>query len=88
MRPGFGLTDGSHFPNHFNIVLKRNSLVKDVMNGNILNLSFHITIVGIKLVGWHNLSNLIAFVTLGQSRDKFFWGHRDGLFQFAQCTLF
>jgi hypothetical protein len=40
MRPGFGLTDGYHFPNLFNIVLKRNALVKDVMNGNISNLSF------------------------------------------------
>jgi hypothetical protein len=38
-RPGSGMTDGSwmdlkvFFPNLFNIMRKRNSLVKDVING-------------------------------------------------------
>ena len=42
------------YSNHFNIVRKRNVLVKDVMNGNVPNLSFRRSIVGVKRVEWHN----------------------------------
>jgi hypothetical protein len=61
-----------HFSNLFYIVRKRNALVKDVMNENIPNLSFCRAIVGIKMVEWHNLSNLLASVALGQLGDNFF----------------
>lgn len=59
---------------------KKNALVKDVINGNITHLSFYRTIVGVKIVEWQMLLDLIATDPLGQSGEKFFWGHRDGLF--------
>jgi hypothetical protein len=31
------------------------------------------TIMGIKLVEWHNMLNLLTAVTLSLSRDKFVW---------------
>jgi hypothetical protein len=36
---------------------KKNALVKDVMYGNVHNLSFRKAIVGIKLVEWYNFCN-------------------------------
>ena len=69
------------YPNLFNIVRKRKALVKDVMNGNLPNLSFRRAIVGVKRVEWHNLSTLLASIPLGHSKDKFLWGpHRNGVF--------
>jgi hypothetical protein len=50
-----------HFPNLFNIVSKRNALVKDVMNGNIPNLSFCGNIVRLKLVEWQIKFNGICY---------------------------
>jgi hypothetical protein len=54
MRLSSGMTYGSPlkviYPNLFNIVRKINVLVKDVMNGNLSNLSFRIAIVGVKWV--------------------------------------
>jgi hypothetical protein len=41
------------------------------MNGNIPNLSFHRSIIGVKQVEWHNLLNLMATVSLEEPRDKF-----------------
>lgn len=38
----------NHCSNVFNIVHKKNALVKDVMIGNIPHLSFHRSIVGVK----------------------------------------
>ena len=58
----------------FNIVRKKNVLVKDVINGNIPNLSFRRSIIGVKQVEWHNLLNLMATISLEESRDKFIWG--------------
>jgi hypothetical protein len=76
-----GWTAKGLFSKHFNIVHKKNVLAKDVMHGNVPNLSFRRAIVEIKLVEWHNLSNLLASVSLGQSKDKFLsGGHRDGMF--------
>jgi hypothetical protein len=60
---------------------KNNALVKDVMNGNIPNLSFRRAIIRVKQVEWHNLLNLMATIYLEESRDKFISeAHRDGLF--------
>ena len=60
---------------------KNNALVKDVMNGNIPNLSFRRSIIGVKQVEWHNLLNLMAIVSLEEPRDKYILGaHKDGLF--------
>ena len=53
------------YPNLFNIVRKRKALVKDVMNGNLPNLSFRRAIVGVKRVEWHNLSTLLASIPAG-----------------------
>jgi hypothetical protein len=62
------------YPNLFNIVRKRNVLVKDVMNGNLPKLSFRRAIVGVKRVEWQNLLTLLASIPLGHSKDKFLWG--------------
>ena len=62
------------YSNHFNIVRKRNVLVKDVMNGNLPNLYFCSAIVEVKRVEWRNLSTLLASIPLGHSKDKFLWG--------------
>jgi hypothetical protein len=59
------------FPNLYNIVRRKNVLVKDVMNENITKLYFCQVIVGVKHVELHNLSNLLATVPLRQTRDKF-----------------
>jgi hypothetical protein len=74
------------FPNLFNIVRKNNSLVKDVVNGNIPNLSFRRAIVGVKLVAVHNLTNLLTHVSLGHSRDKFLWGQQNGIY--SACSIY
>jgi hypothetical protein len=63
-----------HCPNLFNIVRKKNVLVKNVMNGNISNLSFRRAIVGVKQVEWHNLLHLMATIYFRESRDKFLFG--------------
>jgi hypothetical protein len=55
-------------------VRKKNTLVKDVINGNIPNLSFRKAIIRVKRAEWHNLLNLVTYVSLGHSRDKFLWG--------------
>jgi hypothetical protein len=47
-------------------VRKKNALFKDVMSGNLPNLSFRRAIVGVKLVEWYKLSNLLASIHLGQ----------------------
>jgi hypothetical protein len=74
-------------PNLFNIVHKKNVLVKVVMNGNIPNLSFHRTIVGVKLVEWHNALHPMIAAHLDQSRENFICGHIDMDFsQFAQLS--
>jgi hypothetical protein len=41
------------------------------MNENMPNLSSRRAIVGMKLIEWHNLLNLMATVPLGESRNKF-----------------
>ena len=69
------------FPNLFNIVRNKTSLVAEVMSHANLNLSFRRPIVGIKLVELQNLVHLLAPVTLNLLRDTFVWGaHRDGTF--------
>jgi hypothetical protein len=67
------------FPNLFNIVRNKSALVADVFSDTNLNLSFRHTIVGIKLVEWHNMLSLLTAVTLSLFRDKFVWdGHKNG----------
>jgi hypothetical protein len=66
--------------NLFNVVHKKNVLVRVVMNGNIPNLSFYRTIVGVKLIEWHNILHLMVAAHLDQSREIYLGAHRDGLF--------
>jgi hypothetical protein len=67
----------------------RNTLVKDVINENIPNISFRRAIIEVKQVKWHNLLNLMATISLEESRDKFIWGLTNIDFsQFVQCTFF
>jgi hypothetical protein len=61
-------------------VHKKNVLVRVVMNGNIPNLSFYRTIVGVKLIEWHNILHLMVAAHLDQSREIYLGAHRDGLF--------
>lgn len=69
------------FPNLFNIVRNKSALVAYVFSDTNLNLSFRRTIMGNKLVEWHNMLNLLSEVTLSLSRDKFVWdGQRNGIF--------
>jgi hypothetical protein len=71
------------FPNLFNIVHNKSALVADVFSDMNFNLSFRRTIMGIKLVEWHNLLNLLTTVTLNPSRDNFVWDdHKNGIFLF------
>jgi hypothetical protein len=65
------------------IVPNKNALVKDVLIGNIPHLSFHISIIRVKLVEWNNFLNLLATILLRQSSDKFIWGHKDTLNVFS-----
>jgi hypothetical protein len=44
------------------------------MIGNILNLSLRRAIIGVKMVEWQRLTILLATISLGQSRDRFFLG--------------
>ena len=69
------------FPNLFNIVRNKSALVAYVFSDTNLNLSFRRTIMGNKLVEWHNMLNLLTEVTLSLSRDKFVWdGQRNRIF--------
>jgi hypothetical protein len=69
------------FPNLFNIVCNKTSLVAEVLSHANLNLSFWRLIVGIKHVEWQNLVHFLAPVNLNSVRDTFVWGaHRDGTF--------
>jgi hypothetical protein len=69
------------FPNLFNVVRNKTSLVAEVMSRTNLNLSIRRPIVGIKLVELQNLVHLLAPVTLNLLRDTFVWGaHRDETF--------
>jgi hypothetical protein len=77
------------FLNLFNIVCNKSALVADVFSDTNLNLSFRHTIIGIKLVEWHNMLNLLTVVTLSLSRDKFIWdGHRNGIFSVQSMYRF
>ena len=79
------------FPNLFNIAWNKLALIIDVFSATNLNLSFHRTIRGIKLMEWHNMLNLISIVTLNLSSDKFVWDdHKNGIFfvqSMYQCLM-
>jgi hypothetical protein len=47
------------------ISCEKNVLVKYIINRNLSNISFHIAIVGVKRVEWHNLSTLLASIPAG-----------------------
>lgn len=69
------------FPNLFNIVRNKTSLVAEVLSRENLNLSFRRSIVGIKLVEWQTMIHLLATVNLTPVRDTFVWtAHRNGAF--------
>ena len=77
------------FPNLFNIVRNKSALVAYVFSDTNLNLSFRRTIMGIKLVEWHNMLNLLTEVTLSLSRDKFVWTIIRMEFSLSNlCTIF
>jgi hypothetical protein len=45
--------------------------------------------MGIKLVEWHNMLNLLTVVTLSLSRDKFVWdSHKNGIFSVQSMYYF
>ena len=69
------------FPNLFNIVRNKTSLVAEVLSRENLNLSFRRSIVGIKLVEWQTMIHLLATVNRTPVRDTFVWtAHRNGTF--------
>jgi hypothetical protein len=77
------------FTNLFNIVRNKLALVINIFSDTDLNLSFCRTIMGIKLVEWHNMLSMLATVILNPSRDKFVWDdHKNGFSQFNLCSIF
>lgn len=59
----------------------KHATVSDVFSATPLNMSFSRSLVGIKLLEWHNLVGRMVDINVREGRDVFVWSlHNNGSF--------